>query len=644
MEEALENIGEVLGRSLQIQTERQPEPKPEPVVEPEKPVEAEKKPDKKESKKERKKESKKSSKTKQAAVTQTAPQPEVPAQPEPEPEKPEEPQMPIEDLLRDGFQYLKSNLWEMAGESFDLVLGRQPENGRAYFGKYLLQHKYRDEEDFVNRIRQDMAIQDGESVPYTGDIEKEIEDAVEKYQVPNYLDRDRIAGEFSFKHDYTSAVKNQQNYYDQLKSSIQEDKLLARACQDDTDGFGSSLNLLLKKLFEELSEMIEKSKKKDEQNRQKIQAQYNKHIEDKKVLVAKLSEEAQKQREQEYMEACGQITEARSVEDYQKLAGVFDKLAGYKNANQFKSHCESKVLNAVDEDKKKKKKKVLAICGGAAAVVVIIVAILLPKFLRYRKAVGTLEAGNYESAVASFKELGSYLDSEEKTKESLEKYIEQLQNSNSYEQAQQIINDNFSGWDRDQMLQKCYLAEAQNTPADTSTHVASLEKLIDLLTDESSKNLVQGKLDEYYYHMGNEAAEAGNFNSALGFYKKVKSEKTEEAADMEILLEKAMKDPLYEYTQQGVTWKLDSCIYDGKKKSADQTQFAGIHSRIDNEKMIYYVTFGQNNVDLKDTSNLSRIAVKVSGASYTLNIRNKTITITGKDAKKKKVVSQLSCR
>ncbi len=572
--------------------------------------------------------------------------PKLAVEPEPEPIIPEpepEPEISIEELLQQGYELLAEKQWKKADGLFEQVLIRQPNSGRAYFGEFLSANECISDEDFARGIQNKMALQQSEFIPFVCDIQKEVQEAVGKYQISYYLEADRISEELAFSDGYNSCTKNQEEYYEKIKTLIETDTLLARARRDDTEYFGTALNTFLEKILNDMLESVERSRTKDAQNQTKVQQRYEKHLADKKEVLEQLYQEALDTQSKEYTDACSRISEARTTEEYQELMKIFEKLSGYKNANQFKAHCENKISNAEMAGKKEKQKKTMFVCGGVVVLVALLAVIFLPKFVRYRKAVGLYNSGDYGEAVTAFKELGSYMSSEKKKEESLEKRIDQLEQQKSFSEAQQLIQDNYNGWDQDQALQQCYVAEAEVTSADTATNVSNLEKLMEQIKDEKTQESIQEKLDDYYYAKGNEAAGLGNFNSALDFYKKVKSSNSKKADAMETLIEETMNNPLYQYAD-GVTWKLDSCVYNGKQSKQDSTGFAGVHVRLTEDSAVFYVTFDNTNIDLKSNVNISNIKVKSGGLKYTLQFNGQNLTISGKDAKKKKVVSKLNCK
>lgn len=562
-------------------------------------------------------------------------------EPEPEPE----PEVSIEELLQQGNDALLSQKWDAAQRIFEEVLIREPENGRASFGQYLAAGEFTDDKNFAQRISMKMDSMPEQQIPFSCDIDKEIAEAVEKYQIPHYFEADEIAGMLKFSESYTSCVQVQEEYFEKVKSVFNADGRLIRACSDERNNFGSMMSTYLQNILNNLLLSLDGSKEKDKKSLARIQQRYEKHLREKLAEIESRNREEFTRRDNEYMDACSRMTEAKSSEEFVQLIQIFTDLSGYKNADQFRTHCENKVANAEKVGRKKTKKRALFVVLGAVAAVAVLAVIFLPKYLRYQNAVGLYDKGDFEGAIAAFQELGSYRSSEKKMMESVDKQIEKLKSDKAFDKAEELIKSSYSDqWEQDSRLQKCYETEAEVLEANTATNVATLEGLRDKLVDEKAKESIEEKLDEYNYEMGNKSAQGGNFNTALEYYDKVGANKEAEAGEMKAVIDKAMKQPLYKYVE-GVVWKLSSCVHNGKKQSKDATGFAGVHAKLEEESVVFYLTFDGKDVYLKNGGSTSKIQAKTEGgAKYTLDFKGKDLTIKGTDQSGKAVVSQLRCK
>ncbi len=587
-------------------------------------------------------------------LTELVFQEEVP-EPEQQPEKKPEPRrarvqkpaprpkITIAELLQRGYRALAEQKWQMAKKYFDDILLREPDNGRANFGQFLAEREFIDDKDFAQKIILKMESLPGEDILFSCDIDKEIDEAVREYKVSHYLEEDQIREIMKFSERYTSHVKAKEAYYEQMKQLFETDERLVRACGAGGNDFGAAMRTFLQNILNNLAASVNKSKESAESDLARLEQDYEKHVREKRTAIEDMNREALAKRDEDYNDACTRMTEAKSLEEFWELSKIFESFAGYKNSEKFKAHCDSKVLHAESAGKRRKRKKILVGFACAAGVAAILAVIFLPRYIRYQNAVGMFEEGSYESAVEAFGRLGTYLSSDEKKAKSMDKWIEQLETQKDYDRAQQLIGENYSGGAKEQMLQHCYVNQANSTEADTATNVATLEKLQEQITNEKTKGDIQEKLDGYYYQMGNESAQGGNFNTAIDFYKKVTTAGTEEAEESKRLLEKAMKEPLYAYVE-GVTWKLVSCVSGGKASSKDATGFAGVHARLMDDRVVFYFTFARGDIDIKSGGSLKNIKVKGDGASYTLDFDGKNLTIRGKNASGKAVVSQLKCK
>lgn len=214
-----------------------------------------------------------------------------------------------------------------------------------------------------------------------------------------------------------------------------------------------------------------------EDNYKSAAKQFNSIIDykDSKELAEKCLGKAEKvRRESTYKEASELMSSATSVGDVRKAIKLFNSVLDYSDSAEQIDICNQKIEEIkaeqeasraemaakkeaerveaerkaeeqrIEKERKSKRNKrigviVISIIAICAALALTVICVIIP-LIKYNKAVELLESGNYETAIASFEEMGEYRDADERIKECWYKQGEELFNNGRYKEASEIFN------------------------------------------------------------------------------------------------------------------------------------------------------------------------------------------------------------
>ena len=285
-------------------------------------------------------------------------------------------------LLKRAFMFLEDGNFEEADEYCEKVLDMDPENAEAYLGKLMAEYKVSKEEDLK-------------------DCKKEF------YNSGNYQKVLKFADE-------------------ELKEKIE--------------------NIRLEKIYNTAVDMMERAHLERKEDKYKNIASQFKTItgyKDADELAQKCLEEAEAcHKDWVYDHAKANMGD-HEIQGYEAAIKEFQSISGWRDADEYINICKQKI----EELKKvqiaiKRRNKIMAI-GALIVMVGIIIAVFVKNVIippiKYNEAVSIYNDGNYSEAVAKFKELGDYKDSQQYivNSETEIKYIEAttLYNNGNYLEA-----------------------------------------------------------------------------------------------------------------------------------------------------------------------------------------------------------------
>lgn len=389
----------------------------------------------------------------------------------------------VENLLKRGFMALEDGKWSEADSFFEQVLNENVEEPRAYLGKLMAELHYTDERKFDIGTKYISANENFKKAFRFGDDDfKEKLNQYSSASVYNnaFLEMKRSEEESNPINAIETLKEAIDLYntvldYNNAKEKISEcEEKISRltevmycfACNTidnsyDFMGFNTAKSYLeyisnykdAKAKISELNETVDKLiKYKD------AQAQYNsaksanvyiiaanmfKDLEDfrdasekEKACYDEIEKIKSIETEKIYLDACKDM---KKDGEYVLLDVIekFNRISGYKDADEKKKECEEKLKRIKAEIKAEQSKKLKIKIGICAAIVIaIIVAVayktVIKPTMEYKKAVQLYESGSYYKAMAAFKALDDYEDRKEKIEEVIIKHCNELIDSNLY--------------------------------------------------------------------------------------------------------------------------------------------------------------------------------------------------------------------
>ncbi len=322
-------------------------------------------------------------------------------------------------LIKRGKMALEDRDWNKADEFFDQALNLDAECWDAFFGKALAQQQCSTPEELRRKLVDDAKITFETKTACERDMAR-INAAIQKYQIPYYLEENKILNCFEEPKTYRSAVSFWTQHLAQTRDYFEHDKLMSRAVRYAPKDFSEGLQSLKNDVLSEIKQKIDLAEKDDQTQKEKLTAEYATSLQQSENTVKQIWESGKAARKKDYDKACEAMEEAKTESMYLAVADSFEKLDGFEDSKDRMKKCREKAKRLQQVSLKKSKHRRITILVGCAVVVIalvlVVIFVVIPS-VRYSNAENLLSSGNTAEAAIAFGELGDYQDADTRSME-----------------------------------------------------------------------------------------------------------------------------------------------------------------------------------------------------------------------------------
>ena len=337
----------------------------------------------------------------------------------------------LDAQIKRGNLALEDGDFQAADTYFDHALDIDPESAEAYFGKTLAKERCNTADSFVKKHR-NTDQQTSEQISIPRNIESAIERSVQNFTVPNYLDASTIRR--AYKTDpvtYRSEAGSLEQILKNKTDELAHDKWLSKAFRYAKGDFGTKLDDIRNQILTGIRSDLDHAKDADRTEQQRIMQQYMQDFQNSEQETWKQYNQALQKREADYQSACLEMSRADDISKCEKVISDFRRIGPeYKDIaarigylENTRTRFQQEKQRQLEEQRKRaaavKKKKISVLILSAiivAAAVLAFIFIIKPA-QKYKKAENLLLAGDYDSAITAFQNLGNYKDSTDRLTE-----------------------------------------------------------------------------------------------------------------------------------------------------------------------------------------------------------------------------------
>ena len=339
----------------------------------------------------------------------------------------------IASLLDRGNMALEDGDWAKADSFFEDVLNNDSKNAQAYIGKTLALERCRTLDALIRKRMDVSQNAKGKNLQLQPD-QTHIDEIVQKYSLPGYVQPEEVHKLFSFDLSYHSNVTERKQQYQSEESWWNNHKQLSRAEKFAAGDVAENLTRKKKALFAALSDRVRKAEAAEAAAKKDMQKKYEAFLRQADEAAQGLYNDGCARREADYQKWAAIAKTSSNIGELHDTEKCLNRLDDYADSRQYAALCRKRVaeeqakLDAeaerqreIAEQKKKaqqKKNKTITIIAAAAVAIVIIAALLVTKVIipgsHYKAAEELLAAGDYAGAAEAFGALGAYKDAPER--------------------------------------------------------------------------------------------------------------------------------------------------------------------------------------------------------------------------------------
>ena len=257
----------------------------------------------------------------------------------------------ISAMLDRGNMALEDGDWEKADGFFEDVLNNDSKNARAYLGKALVQEKSRTLEAFVKK-RKNMVRSVTPTVLSISENEFHIQEMIEQYMLPGYLEPDTIRRLFKTSLSYSTEVPAYTEWHREENAYWTNHKTLSRAEQFADEELAQKLKDAKKQVIMDIQQRIKQAEADELNRKMQRQEEYNAHLADVDERLGNLYGEKIKLRASDYDRWLEVAKTSRNKYQLDEARFFFEKLNGFRDSEALAQHCTNRVEEITAAQKK----------------------------------------------------------------------------------------------------------------------------------------------------------------------------------------------------------------------------------------------------------------------------------------------------
>ncbi len=233
----------------------------------------------------------------------------------------------VRELLNSAKEGLKNGDFEKADELYFEVISKDAENPEAYLGILLAENEVIDKEDLFNvYFKTDYSKSEVKAIGESNDT---IEKYIDKYYLPNYLEKEEIRRLFSYKDFYyDSFLESANERKEELKKEFERNQTISWLMEHE-DPFTSDL---YRELNEKYDQQIEEFKQKDELEAVNKTIKYQRFLKNTTREVKQKYEDAIKKKEEDYQHVKEVLESSDSIKEVKDAKKILNDLGEYKDS------------------------------------------------------------------------------------------------------------------------------------------------------------------------------------------------------------------------------------------------------------------------------------------------------------------------
>lgn len=258
-----------------------------------------------------------------------------------------------------GYMALEDGDWKKADGFFEEALNLDAHSAPAYIGKTLAQEQCRNLHALMlKRLEecQNVKAENKTIQPEETELAAHVEEAVQKYSIPDYFDSENVREQYYFDLSVLSNVPGRERQMAEQKQWWTENKLLTRAEQFATGDIATELQTEKKYLMDVLVQRVKDAEKAEQETAQPVRLAYVQFLPKADIKAEQENRNWAKEKEKDYREWCTKAQTEHDTYFLNALASQFDWLGDYRDSKAMAEFCRKRAKEEEAAEKEEEKR------------------------------------------------------------------------------------------------------------------------------------------------------------------------------------------------------------------------------------------------------------------------------------------------
>ena len=253
-----------------------------------------------------------------------------------------------EAAVKRGMLALEDGEWDNARKFFDQALTLDAECAPAYFGLALVDLRAKDAESFIHDATNQTPKIQNLSVPEDRD---HLQKAVEENTVRGYLSEQDITAIYRYDLRFPSVVKGHQEIQIKVQQQVDENRNMSKAIRFSKGEETVQIEAFKKTLYDKLQANVDNARRAENENRERVRSEYVAFIKATDISVLERYNQALKDRQADYEQACAEQKSAKTIEDYQSAIKHLEKTIGFQDTDEHIYQCKKAIADIKEKER-----------------------------------------------------------------------------------------------------------------------------------------------------------------------------------------------------------------------------------------------------------------------------------------------------
>jgi len=255
----------------------------------------------------------------------------------------------LEIRLNEGKNALRSGNYSLAWRLFSNILSEYRNVPYAHLGLVMAQNGLKDEERFLDYYKYLFSEIKTEMLEACEEDKGHIEEVCDRYEVPGYLDKDKIRAYYQVDRRFASETSNRIQQKKQIEEEFDMNPYLSKARENADEH--------IRRLFDDIllayDERIREAQKTDELKRSSVCDIYRYYLKESDRTISELYERKRKEKEEncerDYRGYLDRFNQDLTIEELRELIDCFDQ--NYKDGKFYIEECKKRISQLEKEKK-----------------------------------------------------------------------------------------------------------------------------------------------------------------------------------------------------------------------------------------------------------------------------------------------------